>query len=118
MEGKVESSLRKNVIRVLNMLVGYPVDQENKLLGRFADYIIDIVKDEKESYEKNLNIPLADVKLSVRATNLMRNMNIKTIGELMQHTKTSLLKTKMLGRKTLSEIEDVLKEYDLELKDR
>jgi DNA-directed RNA polymerase alpha subunit len=106
----------KRVIQILNILVGVPDESESKLLGRFAECIIKIIKEEGENCENYLDRPIAEVELSVRANNLMRYMGIETIGDLMQHTKTSLLKTKNLGRRTLSEIENVLKEYDLKLK--
>lgn len=49
-----------------------------------------------------------DLELSVRATNCLRNVNIATLGELVQRSEGDMLKTKNFGRKSLDEIKSVL----------
>lgn len=55
--------------------------------------------------------------LSVRGHNCLRNINIKTIGELCNMTSSELLKAKNMGRGTLNQIKDELEKYGLRLKD-
>jgi DNA-directed RNA polymerase subunit alpha len=54
-----------------------------------------------------------DLELSVRSANCLKNAGINTIGELVQKTEVEMLKTKNFGRKSLSEIKDILGEYGL-----
>ncbi len=54
-----------------------------------------------------------DLELSVRSANCLKNAGINTIGELVQKTEAEMLKTKNFGRKSLSEIKDILNEYNL-----
>jgi DNA-directed RNA polymerase subunit alpha len=46
--------------------------------------------------------------LSVRSYNCLKNANIQTIGELVTRTESEMLKTKNFGRKSLTEIKDIL----------
>jgi DNA-directed RNA polymerase subunit alpha len=54
-----------------------------------------------------------DLELSVRSANCLKNAGINSIGELVQKTEAEMLKTKNFGRKSLSEIKDILTEYGL-----
>ena len=72
---------------------------------------------EKEDEPGNVNEILMrsveDLELSVRSANCLKNAGINTIGELVQRTEADMLKTKNFGRKSLSEIKDILNEYGL-----
>jgi DNA-directed RNA polymerase subunit alpha len=52
--------------------------------------------------------PIEELDLSVRSANCLRNANIRTLGDLVQHTERELLSTENFGRKSLDEIKDVL----------
>ncbi len=52
--------------------------------------------------------PVDDLELTVRSANCLKAENIYYIGDLVQHTETELLKTPNLGKKSLTEIKDVL----------
>lgn len=56
-----------------------------------------------------------DLDLTVRAANCLKTENIFYIGELVQRSENSLLKTPNLGRKSLTEIKAMLAAYDLHL---
>ena len=56
-----------------------------------------------------------DLDLTVRAANCLKTENIYYIGELVQRSENSLLKTPNLGRKSLTEIKTMLAAYDLSL---
>src|SRR3954465_14536060 len=59
-----------------------------------------------------LNEPLdksvEELELSVRSYNCLKNANIRTIRELVQKSEAEMLKTKNFGRKSLTEIKEIL----------
>ncbi len=69
--------------------------------------------DEKGNINEVLMRSVEDLELSVRSANCLKNAGINTIGELVQRTEAEMLKTKNFGRKSLSEIKDILNEYNL-----
>jgi DNA-directed RNA polymerase subunit alpha len=70
-------------------------------------------EDEQEGANKVLLRSVEDLELSVRSANCLKNAGINTIGELVKKTEAEMLKTKNFGRKSLSEIKDILNEYGL-----
>ena len=58
--------------------------------------------------DPNLLRPVDDLELTVRSANCLKAENIYYIGDLIQRTEFELLKTPNLGRKSLTEIKDVL----------
>ena len=54
--------------------------------------------------------PVDDLELTVRSANCLKADNIYYVGDLVQRTETDLLKTPNLGKKSLTEIKDVLAE--------
>jgi DNA-directed RNA polymerase subunit alpha len=72
-----------------------------------------VQEDEKGDVNKVLLRSVEDLELSVRSANCLKNAGINTIGELVQKTEAEMLKTKNFGRKSLSEIKDILGEYGL-----
>jgi DNA-directed RNA polymerase subunit alpha len=52
--------------------------------------------------------PVDDLELTVRSANCLKAENIYMIGDLIQRTEVELLKTPNLGKKSLTEIKDVL----------
>ena len=59
--------------------------------------------------------PVDDLELTVRSANCLKAESIYYIGELIQHTEVDLLKTPNLGKKSLTEIKDVLAQRNLSL---
>jgi DNA-directed RNA polymerase subunit alpha len=49
-----------------------------------------------------------DLELTVRSANCLKAENIFYIGDLIQRTEVELLKTPNLGKKSLTEIKDIL----------
>jgi DNA-directed RNA polymerase subunit alpha len=62
-----------------------------------------------------MNKSIDELEFSVRATNCLKNANIKTVGELVLKTEQEILQMKNFGRKSLSEIKDVLAGMGLRL---
>lgn len=69
----------------------------------------------KEEIDPVLLRPVDDLELTVRSANCLKAENIYYIGDLVQRSETELLKTPNLGKKSLTEIKDVLASKDLEL---
>ena len=59
--------------------------------------------------------PVDDLELTVRSANCLKAENIYYIGDLIRRTEVELLKTPNLGKKSLTEIKDVLAERGLSL---
>ncbi|RMD68409.1 MAG: DNA-directed RNA polymerase subunit alpha [Gammaproteobacteria bacterium] len=59
--------------------------------------------------------PIDDLELTVRSANCLKAENIYHIGDLVQRTEEELLKTPNLGKKSLTEIKEVLARHGLHL---
>jgi len=68
-----------------------------------------------EKIRQILNTPVEELELSVRSSNCLKNANIKTIGELTRKTEDDIAKTRNFGKKSLLEIKEKLKEWNLGL---
>ena len=62
---------------------------------------------------KLLKTPLTDLDLSVRAFNCLRAAEIKTLGDLVQYDIADLLKFRNFGKKSLAELEELVREKSL-----
>jgi len=56
---------------------------------------------------------LVDQNLSVRALNCLKAANVETIGDLVKFNKSDLLKFRNFGKKSLSELDDLLQSLNL-----
>jgi len=65
------------------------------------------------SMRKILKTPLADLDLSVRAYNCLKAAEIRTLGELVNYHIDAVLKFRNLGNKSLSELEEFVREKGL-----
>jgi DNA-directed RNA polymerase subunit alpha len=75
--------------------------------------IEDDLDDENDHVRKILNTPVEELELSVRSSNCLKNANIKTIGELTRKTEDDIARTRNFGKKSLQEIKEKLKEWNL-----
>lgn len=65
-------------------------------------------EEEEDQIDPVLLRPVDDLELTVRSANCLKAENIYYIGDLIQRTEVELLKTPNLGKKSLTEIKDVL----------
>jgi len=72
-------------------------------------------KSEEPDYDPILLRPVDDLELTVRSANCLKAENIYFIGDLVQRSENELLKTPNLGKKSLTEIKDVLATHSLSL---
>ena len=87
-------------------------------LAVFVDFDNDkepVQEEEEEEVDPILLRPVDDLELTVRSANCLKAENIYYIGDLIQRTEVELLKTPNLGKKSLTEIKDVLASRGLSL---
>ncbi|HAI69200.1 MAG TPA: DNA-directed RNA polymerase subunit alpha [Gammaproteobacteria bacterium] len=73
------------------------------------------IRTEKNEIDPILLRPVDELELTVRSANCLKAENIFFIGDLIQKTENELLKTPNLGKKSLTEIKDVLASRGLSL---
>ena len=56
---------------------------------------------------------LVDMDLSVRALNCLKAADVETLGELVQFNKNDLLKFRNFGKKSLTELDELLENLNL-----
>ncbi len=75
---------------------------------------IEMTKEETAIYEK-LKLPISELELSVRSSNCLREANIKAIVDLVKRTEDEMLGFKNFGKKSLTEITELLAGMGLSL---
>ncbi len=73
-----------------------------------------MTQEEIALYEK-LRLPISELELSVRSSNCLREANIKTIAELVKRGEEEMLGFKNFGKKSLTEIKQLLVSMGLSL---
>lgn len=74
-----------------------------------------VIEHQEDEIDPILLRPVDDLELTVRSANCLKAENIYYIGDLIQRTEVELLKTPNLGKKSLTEIKDVLASRGLSL---
>ncbi len=74
----------------------------------------EVSAEEQAMYEK-LRLPISELELSVRSANCLKDANIKSIAELVKNPESDLLQFRNFGKKSLTEINDLLKVMGLNL---
>jgi DNA-directed RNA polymerase subunit alpha len=91
----------------INLFINFDIEQEEVVEEPEHDA-------EFESIRKKLLTSVDDLELSVRSHNCLRTANIKTLGELVRRHEAELLKFRNFGRKSLAELSEIVKNYNLE----
>ncbi|MDH5611191.1 MAG: DNA-directed RNA polymerase subunit alpha [Gammaproteobacteria bacterium] len=73
------------------------------------------IVDEEADIDPILLRPVDELELTVRSANCLKAESIYYIGDLIQRTEVELLRTPNLGKKSLTEIKDVLASHGLSL---
>ncbi len=82
-------------------------------LTRFIDELAGSAGD--AVFESKLNMSLAELKLSVRASNCLETENINTVRDMVTRTEDELLEVRNFGDTTLAEVKERLAELGLHL---
>ncbi|MBX2807983.1 MAG: DNA-directed RNA polymerase subunit alpha [Cellvibrionaceae bacterium] len=101
-----EEAIRRSAT-ILQQQLAVFVDLENEKLSE--------PEEKEEEIDPILLRPVDDLELTVRSANCLKAENIYYIGDLVQRTEVELLKTPNLGKKSLTEIKDVLASRGLSL---
>jgi DNA-directed RNA polymerase subunit alpha len=101
-----EEAIRR-AATILQQQLAVFVDLESEKLEEAAE--------EEDEVDPILLRPVDDLELTVRSANCLKAENIYYIGDLVQRTEVELLKTPNLGKKSLTEIKDVLASRGLSL---
>ena len=98
----------------IRQAAGILVDQLSVLVDLKAEKA-EPVEEQAPSVDPVLLRPVDDLELTVRSANCLKAENIYYIGDLIQRSEMELLKTPNLGKKSLTEIKDVLAKQGLSL---
>lgn len=91
------------------------ISEEDTEIGEFEENAAVAAASGDPLFNENLLKNVDELELSVRASNCLKNANIKTIAELVQKSEYEMLKTKNFGRKSLNEIKEILHSMGLHL---
>jgi DNA-directed RNA polymerase subunit alpha len=72
-----------------------------------------MVEKEEEAKDKILEMTIEELDLSVRSYNCLKRAGINSVEELTQRTEEDMIKVRNLGRKSLEEVQNKLKELGL-----
>jgi len=70
---------------------------------------------ERDGRDAMLDTPVSDFELSVRSRNCLKQMNIRTLGDLLETTEAELLSYRNFGETSLNEIKAMLQQKGLRL---
>ncbi|MDR4508836.1 MAG: DNA-directed RNA polymerase subunit alpha [Candidatus Brocadiaceae bacterium] len=88
--------------------IGRELQQIEKTMG-----IESVSEVSNEELDKSLNIPIAELDLSVRASNCLETANITKIRDLVEKTEEELLQLKNFGKTTMKEVKKKLTQLNL-----
>ena len=72
---------------------------------------------QEDSKIKKLETPIDDLDFSVRAYNCLKRANINTLGDLTEKSELEMMKIRNLGKKSLKEVMDKIKDMGLRFRD-
>ena len=86
-------------------------------LSEIADITGIMNAKQEDSKLKKLETSIDDLDFSVRAYNCLKRANINTLGDLTEKTELEMMKIRNLGKKSLKEVMDKIKEMGLKFRD-
>ena len=88
-----------------------------EMMEHDAKDIVNIKEKTEDKKTKALETSIDDLDFSVRAYNCLKRANIHTLQDLISKDETEIMKIRNLGKKSLKEVLDKIKELGLDLKD-
>ena len=86
-------------------------------LSEIADVTGIMNAKQEDSKLKKLETSIDDLDFSVRAYNCLKRANINTLGDLTEKTELEMMKIRNLGKKSLKEVIDKIKDMGLKFRD-
>jgi len=100
--------------KYINPFVQYSELGDETISEEIVDEVIEREEVDEELAAK-LNTPLAELELSVRASNCLESVKMETVGELVRLSEGELLKIRSFGRTSLREVKRKLADLGLSL---
>ncbi len=105
---------------VQQVLKEHPDHERARRIESSIDASYNMIFDERTQKERDarnavLDLPVSDFELSVRSRNCLKQMNIRTLGDLLRTTEEELLAYKNFGETSLNEIKAMLSQKGLRL---
>ena len=91
----------------INLFINFDVEQEEQKIETEVDL-------EAERIKKILLTSVDDLELSVRSHNCLKAAEIKTLSDLVRKDESEMLKFRNFGRKSLSELTEIVELYGLD----
>ncbi len=86
-------------------------------LSEMADITGIMNAKQEDNKVKKLETPIDDLDFSVRAYNCLKRANINTLGDLTEKSELEMMKIRNLGKKSLKEVIDKIKDMGLKFRD-
>lgn len=86
-------------------------------LSEIADLTGVMNAKQEDSKLRKLETPIEDLDLSVRAYNCLKRANVNVLGDLTEKTELEMMKIRNLGKKSLKEVIDKVKEMGLKFRE-
>lgn len=86
-------------------------------LNAIADFTGLMAEKQVDTIAKTLETPIEEIEFSVRAYNCLKRANINTVQDLINKKEAEVTKIRNLGKKSLKEVLDKVKEMGLNFKD-
>ncbi len=86
-------------------------------LSEIADMTGIMNAKQEDSKQKKLEMPIDDLDFSVRAYNCLKRAGISTLGDLTEKSELEMMKIRYLGKKTLKEVIEKIKDMGLKFRD-
>ena len=86
-------------------------------LDKIADATGFMIEKKEDPIKKALETPIEDLDFSVRAYNCLKRAGVHTLQDLVNKSNSDVMKIRNLGKKSLKEVLDKVKELNLTLKD-
>ncbi|WP_069472273.1 DNA-directed RNA polymerase subunit alpha [Candidatus Marithrix sp. Canyon 246] len=111
----IETNMTIDPETAVKTAAGILQDQLSVIVDLKGDVEAENTTTEKNEIDPILLRPVDELELTVRSANCLKAERILYIGDLIQKSETELLKTPNLGKKSLTEIKDVLASRGLSL---
>ncbi|MDP8216054.1 MAG: DNA-directed RNA polymerase subunit alpha [Candidatus Kaelpia imicola] len=84
--------------------------QMGEVVEEGEEEVVDVLD---HDFLNKIKMPITELELSVRSANCLKDANINTIGDLVRLTEQQLLQHRNFGKKSLNELQDILKEMKM-----
>lgn len=112
--------LKNAELCLADVLEEFPTHRRARHFLKSVDSAHTMIYDEQSQQERErhsaiLDMPISEFELSVRSRNCLRQMNIRTLGDLLRTTEPELLSYKNFGETSLFEIRALLEQKKLRI---